>query len=160
MLTLKKNGVLYRTKWVYDKEKGEGAYKSYDVTMTPQLYLFHHCELEEGVTLRDLFLFIQRHIEFFDLLVTNWCAEIVEEGLTSLTTPQEKDIEIEYLEVYKLITLEENETDGLTRANFHGVGYLNSEEKRINWGVSLSSSQTLIDLPLKLNTTCEVYRNY
>jgi hypothetical protein len=160
MLHLKKNGLLYNTKWVYDKETGEGEYKEFDVTATPQIYLFNECELDSDITLRDLFLFIQRHIDFFDLIVTNWCREIVEEGLSPVETSQEKDMEIEYLEVYKLFTVEEGETDGMTRANFHGIGYVNEENDRTHWGVSLSSAKDLIDLPLRLNTTCDVFRNY
>lgn len=160
MLTLKKNGLLYKSKWIYNKELGEGSYVESDVTAIPALHLFNECKLEDGVTLRDLFLFVKRHIEFFDLIVTNWCAEIVDEGLSSISSTHEREKEIEYLEVYKLLTIEENETDGMTRADFHGVGYANEKDERINWGVSLSSSNVLIDLPLKLNTTCEVYKNH
>jgi hypothetical protein len=58
------------------------------------------------------------------------------------------------------LTVEENQTDGMTRANFHGIGFPDANNERIHWGVSLSSSSTLIDLPLQLNTTCDVYKDY
>ena len=41
----------------------------------------HQCDLQEGVTLKDIFLLVSKNADFWDSLLGNWYREIVTEGL-------------------------------------------------------------------------------
>ena len=53
-LQIRKGGKLFETKWIYDKEKKEGHYEDRDVTDHAYRFLFDICDLEEGITLKDM----------------------------------------------------------------------------------------------------------
>jgi hypothetical protein len=166
-LEIRKGGRLVKTKWVYDEENKEGQYVGRDVTESAIRYLFDDCVLADDVTLRDVFLLLNTELKLFDIILGNWCEEIVNEGLTG-PAQTERDSEIEYLELYWVPSRNKfdgkNRMEGTTFPWFHGVGYVLTEEKeyhpagsRINYGMSFTPVYKLIDLPLKLKKETEVW---
>jgi len=147
-----------------------------DVTDIAIRYLFEPCTLEEGVTLRDIFLLLDSNLAMFDTIIGNWCSDIVTEGLTK-PAKEYGDYDangIEYLELCYNVNYDnkrKTELRGLTRADFGGVGWELREDKcfdwvdpetgkpqvefhkgsRIPWGVSMSPANNLINLPVKLS---------
>lgn len=155
-LTLKKGGLLETTEWVYDDEKEEGSYVTEPAGDFYPAYLNNVCELDDDVTLRDVFLLLDRDLDFYSILIGNWVDEIVREGLD--TTPETcKDID--YLELCWWFTRSKHEGKvdftGHLFPDFHGYG--NWDEcpgvepgTKGNIGVSMTPSYKLLDLPLKL----------
>ena len=168
-LRISKGGKLIETKW----HPEDRSYKEHDVTDQAIRCLFETCSLEEGVTLKDVFLLLNTELELFDAILGNWCKDIVTEGLTQpekLYTGQYDPDGIEYLELYKTVHTQQDGSYGLTRPDFHGVGFELTEDKlfdwgdvewpkgeRIPWGLSFSKSNELINIPLKLDNKLNVY---
>jgi hypothetical protein len=178
-LVLTKNGKLVETKWVYDKQKEEGSYVDSDVTDQAIRRIFDNCELEDGVTLKDVFLLLNTELQIFDAIIGNWCEKLVTEGLTKPAKPhtgQYDPEEIEYLELKKNYWQDKDSTYGQNRPDFGGTGYELKEDKlagwnnkdgtpavempkgeRIPWGLSFTPTNELINLPLKLNRKLTIY---
>lgn len=171
-----KDGKLLETRWVYDEEKEEGEYITKDITDQAISRLFDVCTLEDGVTLKDIFLLLNTELDIFDAVLRNWTKEIVQEGLSQ--TEEKKNEynpeEIEFLELYWYTYLDKSENifGGFSRPSFHGIGWELKEDKmaswdkthvewpkgeRIPWSLSFQSSKDLIHLPVKLNKTFPIY---
>jgi hypothetical protein len=171
-LQIVKDGKLIETRWIYDEKTEAGEYKKYDRTDRAIAYLFESCSLEEGVTLKDIFLLLNTELELFDLVIGNWCKDIVTEGLTKPEKPHDLSTynpeQIEYLCLSFDLEYEEdggiNELYGMTRPDFRGVGVelLNDFDfykkgNRISWGVSLAPSNNLINIPVRLENKLVIY---
>jgi len=76
-LQLVSGGRLLRTKWATDQKR----YLTTDVTENAPCYLFAACTLAEEVILRDLFLLLQKHPDFYQNTIGNHVNELVTEGL-------------------------------------------------------------------------------
>lgn len=171
-LKITKGGKLIETEWVYDEAKKEGSYVSTDVTDQGIRHLLNGATLDEGVTLKDIFLFLNTELDIYDSIIGNWCKDIVTEGLTQpekIFNGYNPD-EIEYLELYWNLHQQAEGTYGLVRPDFHGVGWVLQQDKlfewgevewpkgqRIPWGLSFTPTNELINLPLKLNPELDVY---
>lgn len=174
MLKIVKGGRLIENKWVYDEAKDGGSYQDFDITDQAIRNLFKACDLEEGVTLRDIFMLLNKDLKIWDAIIGNWCEEIVTEGLTkpAKAVGTYDPEEIEYLELYfspefqKGLEGSEDGLHGFLRPNFGGVGWelLQDSEsthgfkagERIPWGISVTPANELIDLPVKLRKTIEI----
>jgi|SRR5581483_223364 len=170
-LVLVKGGKLLHTEWVYDREKKKGSYVTSEVTNTAPALLFEYCDLAEDVTLKDIFLLLNTHLDIFDSILGNFCKAIVTEALTG-PEPVKDTIEIEYLELYKVyhVNFEDKETYGGAHPYFGGIGFEEKEDRydsggnlmqlkgqRINWGVSFSKPSYLAQYPVKLNRQLKFY---
>lgn len=160
-LTIKKGGVIIR-------EKHNEAPK--DVTDEALFHLMENVKLDENVTLRDIFLILQRDMGVYTCIINNWVDDIVEEGLSGKKSePTEDDYEIDFLELYWNMTAEigkDPEFDGFTFPEFHGWGtwpessFNNQpEEYKGGIGVEFTPSYDLIDLPLKLRDNAQLNVN-
>lgn len=174
-LTIKKGGKLVETKWVFDEKADEGSYQDFDKTDSALRYLFDTCELEEDVTLKDIFLLLNTELVLFDAVIGNWCKEIVTEGLTQPGKPYDLSKydpeQIEYLELGYTPEYSKNKDEGtclygFTRPDFGGVGVelkndgdMEHWEKgqRVSWGISLTPANELINIPVKLSKEFTVY---
>lgn len=142
-----------------------------NVTSLAHLFLFDDCEIEAGVTLKDVFLLIRANIRQFDPILGNGCKDIVAEALSR--RPRSKDSgDIEYLELYKTLHAGKKESHGLSRPDFHGIGFklrkdrvdsfgnlLSKKGERIRWAISLTPTYKLAPLPVRLNTCLRVVDN-
>lgn len=166
MVEIKKGGKLIQTEVECSQEQ--------DVTDSAVRFLFDYCTLEDGVTIRDIFLLLNSELELFDLVLGNWTKEIVNEGLSQPGKPYDLSDEeaIEYLELYWSVSYDEStpELNGINRPEFHGVGVAQKEDKvfewgglehkkgeRTRWAVDLSPVSDLVNIPVKLNTDFVVF---
>lgn len=86
-LQIRKGGQLVWTYW-YAKGKVR-EYREKTVTSRAPSLLFERTTLAPGVTLRDIFLLLEKHINAFDAILGNWCREIVAEGLGKRRRPSD-----------------------------------------------------------------------
>jgi len=177
-LRFSKGGKLTYNEWVYDKEKGEGQYIPQDITNN-LLWLHKRglpVSLDADVTLNDVFEFIALEPEICDAVFENcYIKEYVNywkkiDQSNVVRDHQYDPDEIEFLQVYwgpDLFTYAgKTEISGLSRASFHGQGFLLQEDKyedeekkyklyskdtRINWGIDFSTLETILDLPVVLD---------
>jgi hypothetical protein len=162
-LFLRKEGILTLTEWVFDNEKKKGEYVTRDVTDKASYYLFSECELESGILLRDIFLFVKKHINNFKTIINNWCEEYIEEGLCEERSPS---FDIEFLELYWELNTDtfanERTFSGHHFPAFHGVSSIAQQDKfdgsylvckkgeRTNLSLCFSNMSELASLPVKL----------
>lgn len=153
-MRITKEGRLIQTYWFYNDDKSipkkeRGKYLEKDVTDSAIRRLWDDCTLEDGVTLKSIFTLINSDLDLFDLVIGNWCKEIVTEGLTQPSGEYSGIYDpdgIEYLELYWTLvrsplwneTKEEFDSDiselnGTDRPDFHGVGYELKEDKLAGW---------------------------
>lgn len=89
-----------------------------DVTNAAPTLLFEPCQLADKVTLRDVFLLLQNHLDVFDKLLGNWCKTYTEEALAKKDAV---DPAFDYLELYHTLEVDEDELLGMDRPDFHAV---------------------------------------
>lgn len=170
-LIIKKDGKLFQTKWVYDEQKEEGSYQTFDVTENSFNYLYEYCELDKDVTLKDIFLLLNNELELYNLLLRNWTSEIVKEGLSDQEV-SDKESDVEYLELYYFGEYRRFEKDepytlhGAKFPSFHGIGYELQEDRdgwkkgtRVPYSLSFQSANKLINLPVRLNKEFSVSKD-
>lgn len=182
-LRIKKGGKLVETKWVYDHAKQEGEYQDFDRTSTAVRHMFEQCELEEGVTLKDIFLLLNSELEVFDAVIGNWCQEIVTEGLTQPAKPYDLTDEeaVEFLDLrwdwyYDDASQYGPSFYGHGRPNLGGTGIARTKVKyfdwndkngnpeveynigdRTPWAISFTPANELINVPVRLMNEAVVY---
>lgn len=115
-----------------------------DVTDSAPTLLFEPCQLADKVTLRDVFLLLQNHIEVFDKLLGNWCKSYTEEALSKKDAV---DHAFDYLEIYHTLEVEDDELLGMDRPDFHAVS------KDDVYSVSFLPLYEYVDCPLVLGKT-------
>lgn len=175
-LEIRKDGKLVETKWVYDEAADLGDYKEFDVTDQAIRKMFEPCVLAEDVTLKDIFLLLNTELEIFDAVIGNWCQEIVTEGLTKPGKPYDLSKydpeQIEYLELSYTPEYSDNVygtyLSGLLRPDLGGVGVELQNDgdmehykkgERIPWGVCMTPTNELINIPVKLSDKFDVHHD-
>ena len=147
-LILKKGGKLSLLKW---DEKTQG-YKEKNETSRLQRHLFKPIKIEAGVTLKDLFLLIRRHLPLLNEIYGFWLPEFTAEALSRKKST--KDNDITYLELYWLLQKEVDNGKTILNGNlfpsFHGI---RENEDGSSDGISVGHSnlRDLIEYPLVLN---------
>jgi hypothetical protein len=163
-LILKKGGKLYAHKFAEKRMR--------DRTKAAPSHLFDHCELDKDVTLRDVFLLLNRHLKFFDLVFGNWCKEIVTDGLSKRFKRNPRTDDIDFVELYCDISEHDYgkkyppSTSGFRQLSFDGVGILKKDLKdrsakkgdTIRFAIELTEPWKLMSYPLKLRKTIEIRR--
>lgn len=168
-LTLVPVGKLIRGEWHYDRAAKHGEYRYADVTVDAADYLFEGVELAPDVRLRDVLVLTQRHIDLLEPIISNWCREIVDEGLKNIKpwTGEYATDGIEYLELYQHVEVEPKLQDEKLsvlsigrRLRFHGIGFELREQhdfyekgSRISWAIEYTPVNELADIPLKVSPT-------
>ena len=173
-LTLLADGRLQYNRWSYDKSKKAGRYVTTDVSEHAIGFLFGEVVLADDVTVRTLFLLLQRCPELLRVFQRNYAAQLLEEALGP---PPGYDIEggispgeVEYTCVYRMqeIDSKAKTLSGVGGADFHGVGYAATEDvveqgnvvcaagERINYSFSLTCVRHLLDLPLRLEPQAQI----
>jgi hypothetical protein len=159
-LTIKKGGIVERTRW--DSKLKKPAYVTTDVTDRAHQFLFEQVTLAEDVTLRDIFLILQRRLEFYDELLGNWCKEIVTEAFSISEDQQQSFTQggMQYLEVYWMLTESQDEDkvslSGHHFPAFHGWGTWEDGTEG-GYGVEFTPVYQLLDYPVRLNQEMPIY---
>jgi hypothetical protein len=120
------------------------------------------CEIEEGVTLRDIFEGVAKLPDLKDFISQYaWCRHIDEfhEDARKMVLKMEPDPEpLDHLEIYWHASThnykKKNSID--LSAGFHGIGKPN-EQGFTCYSVSYSPMWELANLPVKLNTEVSIY---
>lgn len=150
ILRIVKGGKLRRRYWDYDEAAEKGRYRWRDVTELLPRKLYDECDLQKGLTLRDVFLLLQKHIQFCEMTIGNWVEEIVEEGLSN-PLPDDFKMDMSYLECYWSWEEDKHEKTigGYYFPGFHGQD-LSPDAECQNIGVSLTPVNELMPYELKL----------
>jgi hypothetical protein len=145
-LLLKKGGILELKYW--DTESHSNITR--DVTDQATFNLMRQCELDDDVTLRDVFLVLQRDLDVYKIIINNWVEELVEEAFQ----PAERESDVDYLELYWNITVDRDEKFPCAPIaffpSFHGWGSYDDGSGKGGIGLMMSKVSTLMDYPLKL----------
>ena len=145
-LLLKKGGMLELKYW--DTETRSNLTR--DVTDQATFNLMRQCELDDDVTLRDVFLVLQRDIDVYKIVINNWVEELVEEAFR----PAERESDVDHLELYWHITADRDEKFPSAPVahfpSFHGWGDYSDGSGKGAIGLMMSKVSTLMDYPLKL----------
>lgn len=162
-LIIKKNGKLIKTKWNEKTQKNIDK----DVSKYSMRYLFDECSLDSDVTLKDVLKLINKNLDIYDLIIGNWCKDLVTEGLKGKI--KNKDLDIDKLELYwriskdKDIDTKQDLFAGYLFPSFHGKGIATSEKdghkkgEEVNWSLSFLSVADIRDIPLVLEENTFIY---
>ena len=150
-LLLTKDSKLIETYWKYDEEIKEGSYKKREIeNITPHILHEGYCSLEEGVTLKNIFEYMNKEKLPWQIFIGNWCEEFIEEILKE---PTEKS-DLHYLELYwsyEISKYQDNEACHFGyRMDFHGIGDT-YEHGGNTYSLSFSQVNNLAHLPVKIN---------
>jgi len=160
-VTLEKGGKLTYTKWVYDKEKEEGAYQTKDVTDIINYHLFSNCSIAEDVTLKDIFMLVEEHKDLFSIIIPD-C--YIEEYL--IESKQSTDNKCDAKRYYMGLSWanEDDKADskdgtGSSFSSYISVSKLSKEED-IAYSLSFIPVNQLNDLPVILDKSFIVYKGH
>ena len=158
-LTIIKGGKLIERYWNYDRKNKKGSYKEREIKkIYPQHLHDKTCRVGEGVTLKDLFKLMSKSIEYWHLLVGNWCDEFVKEGLQKSS---KKESVMDYMELYwhpiKEVYPKSEEFMMHYRMDFHGKSIKKVRNLGQNYSIAFSKVNNYSHLPLKIDS--EVYIN-
>ena len=168
-LVLCKNGRLVEHYW--DGKKRQYLTRLVKLPTTKHLHEMNF-ELEPGTTLRNIFEYMNQDLPYWDLLIGNWCKDIVTEGLQPDTKGDGDDwCKTLYLELYRHIEIQvmdgkhELTGDG-DRLEFHGVGeYIKDSSDgfgkkgdRVNLGIEFTPANELAKYEVRIEPTFEMWR--
>jgi hypothetical protein len=149
-LKLKPGGILELCEWNSEKKENE----FFDVSKHAVHYLNNFIEFDE-VTVKDIFLLINKNMDYFLPIFGNWIDEFTFDALNKESSGLVNDVD--YVRLYWGLCAD---SDGLSIPafpNFDGIGIANDTHvgynigDEIKWGMSLSSVESFIHLPLILD---------
>lgn len=167
-LILTKDSKLVEVFW--DKENVE--YVKREITHIPSAYHLHErpCEIEEGTTLKDIFIYMKKNIHFWDVILGNWCSDFIEEGLKPFEEEDKnQDTTTDYLELYwhgeHSTYKDQEELSGMTTMCFHGMGRYNEDceygyykkDDEVALGISFTPVNKIASVEIKINTMMKIY---
>jgi len=133
-------------------------------TSHPELNLLNHCELEEGLTLKDIFNYVDKHELLKEFIkMYSWCSPI--DKLHAAAEEVVKEQDLWSLEVHGYGEhYDKHSSLGIYMYTFHGIGALgedtakyydeNPDKQRPDhdcYGVGMSPMGTIAHLPVKLS---------
>jgi len=162
---LKRNGKLAKVRWDWKKQK---YVKSPVKAVTPFILHERTCELEKGTTLGDIFRFLNNNnLAYWDLLIGNWCKEIVQEGLKPYKEKESDWALTEELELYWSCEVSKHkdglEMESFDRPCFHGKGiYLTDGDyhkkgQKVNLAIEFTPANELAQYPVVLENTLDIW---
>ncbi len=122
-----------------------------NVTDFAYRFLHNQCDIEDGVTLKEIFTILNRDLGLYDLVLGNWCREFVEQAFSETNPKRTDDF---YLELYWRAECEDGILQGLEFPAFHGVGIEN--DTIVQYSLSFSQPSDLMNVPLKFNNILEI----
>ncbi|MFW6219344.1 MAG: hypothetical protein ACOC33_00620 [bacterium] len=149
---IKPGGVLKNIYWDSNKEE---HVESQDISNNMYYYLQDECYLDDNVTLKDIFILLQKNMELSKIIINNHIEDFITEAFIN-EKPYNKD-EIEYLELSK--SVDWDDASSLIYCHFSGVGFKLKEDhdglkkgSRQKYCIGLSPINHYINFPVKLNT--------
>jgi hypothetical protein len=116
-----------------------------DITDISYHFLFEECTLAEDVTLKDIFLLLNKNLDSFHTLFGYWCKEFTQEALSGIE-PKDKNV-FDYLELYNIISINEEKIENIGCVDLHAMQ--NGEP----YSLSFLNVYEYVHLPLKIGKT-------
>lgn len=155
--TITKDSKLIETYWFYDTSKKEGSYLKREILeVTPHILHDKTCFIEEGVTLKHIFKYLEKEADMWELYVGNWCKLFIEEGIQETITIDKSD-PMTSLELGWTYYREKYQDEKDTRfsfdykMSFNGRG-LDSNGAETTYSLSFSPTTAINDIPVIVNT--------
>ena len=126
-----------------------------EVTDKAPRFLFDPCSLAEGVKLRDIFLLLRKHMDFMEMVIGNWCRDIVAEGLDKKPTSDPTM----YIELSWRIEGGDDWCNGHERPDVSGIGP-DDKGNTIRWAIEMTATNELADCEVKLSPKMEIVADY
>jgi len=168
-LTLKKGGKLVKTFYDEKSEKWAEEDMSQAMFVSPRWLYEIGFYVDNDVTLRDVFQYMNNNPTYWEMLLGNWAEEFIAEGLEP---PKEsKNPHIHYVEMYwSCETSHEDDVVHVVWSKFmdmHMPGVWGKDEPEIgakkddptNWSVMFSSASDLAQYPIRINTEFKIYKD-
>lgn len=163
-IKLKKGGNLIARIW--DRKKKE----TYDRDVSEHLiyHLDDECDVEDGVTLRDVVHLATPHSDWLSPLVTK-SKNLIHDISDAMTVKDDADTVLQYLVLswHLGITNWNEDTDSFTeRVGFRGEGLPRSDDPNmeelpkdqlIPYALSLTPANRIADLPIKFDKVAKIY---
>lgn len=158
-IVLSRGGKLIRFYWSSDDEE----LKTEDITTeVPSPYLLHNTcfEIETGLTMKDVFVFLNQNLDYWDLIIGNWLKEYVTQSFEPV--PQKNDSSNDYTFSYLYTYLDMScsvidgeKTSGFPFVCFGGKGF-DKAGNEINLGFGRFHTAEFNDLPVKIESSLKV----
>ena len=153
-LILKSGGILERETWNTETR----SYDHKEVSDTAYAYLNDIVEFDE-IVLKDLFIVINKNLEIISPIFGNWIEENTRDALNLEPIIKEhcQNDNMEYVEIYWRLGIDEDGIDFPAWPSFHGIGTADEDDdyykagQIIRWGVDFTPVQDLVNLPFKIN---------
>lgn len=162
-LTLKAGGHLVAARWTYDEVTETGTTDLFDVSANAASYLFDQVDVEDGVTLGDVFRLLAADTSLQSIYKRSFAESLCAEAAKGTQPwPDENPAhELEYLELYHVLEFNSAEASygPLDRWSMHGIGVELAEDypfmgkgagERIEWSIHMTPVRQLLALPLRL----------
>jgi len=121
-------------------------------------YLSERVELSDDFTLGDLFNYIERNIDEFDLIFSSdlghHSLQLYIDDVKELNLKKDTDTEIDFLEIQRYGEYWEEWGEIELHIEFHGV----NEKEDIGYAIEFTPLNELKDLPLRLNENFSISR--
>ena len=162
-LIIKPKGQLLKVEWDYKKQK---FIEVEDITNKIGFYLNEITTVDTNITFKDILLLIKNNLSLCKIIIHNYIDEFLDEGFNKRNKKYNihkyNSENIEYLELYKYIS--EDEPQLINYCHFHGIGVelqeafeYHQKGQRINWSISMSKINNIINIPFKLNNNLKIY---
>jgi len=162
-LTFKAGGLLVAARWNYDEATETGTTELFDVSGNAASYLFDQVDVEDGVTLSDVFRVLAADPALQSIYKRSFAESICAEAAKGAQPwPDENPAhELEYLELYHVLEFNSAEASygPLDRWSMHGIGVELADDyplmgkgagERIEWSIHMTPVRQLLALPLRL----------
>ena len=157
-LTLKPGGILERNVWTPESK----SYVSSDIS-DQALYFLHHQVSIDNITLKDLFILIEKNIDNFKPIFGNWIDIFTHNALNNEPKIKSEPNAMSYLELTWALGVDDGEINIPEFPNFGGIGVCHEPMdgfeigERIQWGVAFTHVEDMGHLPIKLNNKVDFY---
>lgn len=124
------------------------------------------CQIDEDVTLEDIFKIVDKNIDFWEFIIGNYCKEIINEGL--LKKDKDYDTNIHYLELYWSAEEVCGKLEMPDFMSFHGVGSketnltseltpgINTKSELDNYAIEMTPTYELVKCEVIVNETFNI----
>lgn len=157
-LTLKPGGILERNVWVPESK----SYVSSDISDQALFFLHRQVSIDD-ITLKDLFLLIDKNIDKLEPIFGDWIDVFTHNALHNEPNPKNDPNSMDYLELSWALGVDDGEINIPEFPNFGGIGICKEKMdgfeigETIQWGVGFSLVEDMGHLPLKLNNKVSFY---
>jgi len=147
----------------------EGLFSDDGMVDDPFRALMDVCDIEDGLTLQDIFNFVEKDESLKDFIGPySWCH--IDDFHYAAKFPKERGTSLRNLLISKSVSINTRKYPDLEFSpDFHGEGPIEPDQLKdygenppdiITYGVSFTPMANIVDLPIKLEKEVKVFENY